>query len=66
MKRNLIALLGCLYLLTACHESVDEPIDELVDVELDINYSLSPNLGKSIGIFGGSFCNIEEIGRAHV
>ena len=60
MKRNLIALLGCLYLLTACHESVDEPIDELVDVELDINYTLSPNLGKSIGVFGGSFCNIEE------
>ena len=32
----------------------------LIDVNSDLYYTLSPNFGKSLGIFGGSFSNIEE------
>ena len=38
----------------------DSPTDDPNESPRDIDYTLSPNFGKSIGIFGGSFCNIEE------
>ena len=38
----------------------DEPKDNPNDEVPDIDYTLSPNFGKSLGIFGGSFSNIEE------
>ncbi len=41
-------------------EPTDDPTDDPNDNPSDIDYTLSPNFGKSLGIFGGSFSNIEE------
>ena len=60
MRYILIILLGSLSLLAACHESEVQPNDNPNDEGSKIDYTLSPNFGKSLGIFGGSFCNIEE------
>ena len=60
MRYILIILLSSLSLLAACHEPEIQLNDNPNDEGSDIDYTLSPNFGKSLGIFGGSFSNIEE------